>query len=292
MSLLKDANHRGALFMVAAMAAFAVEDALFKAATLNVPPALALVIFGATGMVIFAVVARLRGEGAWPTGGISRGLVVRSAFELAGRLFFALALAFAGLAATSAILQAAPLVVTVGAVFVLGERVGWRRWTAIAVGFIGVLLVLRPSGSMIEATALFAILATNGFAGRDLATRVSKPSVTNAQLGTLGFAVIILAGLVVQAVSQPPVAMPAPRDIALLVGAGIAGVLAYSALTAAMRTGDVSAVTPFRYTRLLFAMIIAVTLFGERPDAVMLIGSALIVGSGLFTLSRSRPKSG
>lgn len=286
--LPKDANRRGALFMAAAMAVFALEDALFKAATVSVPPALALMIFGGTGLAIFAAVAILRGEGPLPTGGLSRGLIVRSAFELAGRLFFALALAFADLAATTAILQAAPLVVTAGAVFVLGERVGWRRWTAIAVGFVGVLLVLRPSGAMIEPTALFAVLATLGFAGRDLATRAAKPAVTNAQLGALGFAVLVLAGLVVQGVSQTPIAVPAARDTLLLVIAGSAGALAYAALTTAMRTGDVSAVTPFRYTRLLVALVIAVVVFGERPDAVMLLGSALIVGSGLFTLVRAR----
>jgi drug/metabolite transporter (DMT)-like permease len=285
-----DANRRGAGFMILAMAAFAIEDALFKSATVSVPPALALMIFGATGLVVFAALAMLRGERPWPQGGLSAGLILRSAFELAGRLFFALALAFTDLAATSAILQATPLVVTAGAVLFLGEKVGWRRWLAIAVGFAGVLLVLRPSGAMIAPTALFAVVATLGFAGRDLATRASKPSVTNAQLGTLGFAVLILAGLTIQSVAQTPLTVPAAVDFWRLLTAGGFGVVAYSALTAAMRRGDVAVVTPFRYTRLPFALVLAVLVFGERPDAVMLLGSALIVGSGLFTLARARKR--
>lgn len=282
------ANRRGAAFMVGAMAAFAVEDALFKTATQTTPVALALLIFGGTGFALFASLALLRREGVAPRGGLGRGLAIRSAFELTGRLFFGLALAFSDLSTTSAILQATPLVVVLGAVVVFGEKVGWRRWTAIAIGLVGVLLVLRPTGAGLQPTALFALLGMLGFAGRDLATRAAPPAVTNAQLGTLGFAMLVLAGLVLQAITRTPLALPPVAELLRLVAAAGFGVLAYSALTAAMRSGEVSVVTPFRYTRLVFALILAVTLFGERPDAMMLAGAALIVGSGLFTLARAR----
>ena len=281
------------MFMVGAMAAFAIEDALFKSATQAVPVGLALLIFGGSGTVIFALLARQQGDGILPAAGLSRGLWVRSIFELTGRLFFGLALAFADLSTTSAILQATPLVVVAGAVVVFGERVGWRRWLAIAFGLVGVLLVLRPSGSGLDWTALFAVLGMLGFAGRDLATRASAPSVTNAQLGVLGFIALTTAGLLVHLATGAPWAAPAELPpvgaLARLLGAAVFGVIAYSALTTAMRSGDVSVVTPFRYTRLVFALILAILLFGERPDAMMLLGSALIVGSGLFTLARSRP---
>ena len=201
--------------MVAAMAAFAVEDALFKTATQTIPVALALLIFGGVGLALFATLAHLRGDGVAPRGGLTRGLAIRSAFEVTGRLFFGLSLAFGDLSTTSAILQATPLVVVLGAVVVFGETVGWRRWTAILLGLVGVLMVLQPTGATLQPTAVFALLGMLGFAGRDLATRAAPPKVTNAQLGTLGFAMLVVAGLVLQAVTGTPLAVPPAADLPL-----------------------------------------------------------------------------
>jgi len=279
-------NRRGALFMVLAMAAFAVEDGLLKSATTLVPVPTAMMGFGLLGVLIFAGAALLRGEAPLPR--LTRGLLLRSAFELGGRLFYSLALAYATLGATSAILQATPLVVVAGAVVVFGEKVGWRRWLAIAVGLGGVLLILRPGPEGLDPAAIFAVLGMLGFAGRDLATRAAPPRVTNAQLGVLGMSVLALAGLVVQLVTQAPLAVPPLPALGLITGAALFGSAAYAALTVAMRSGEVSVVTPFRYTRLVFALILAAILFDERPDLQMLLGSALIVGSGLFTLARAR----
>ena len=281
-------NRRGAMFMVAAMAAFAVEDALFKAATLQVPIGLSLLIFGTCGTVLFAALALSRRERILPLGGITRGLLIRSVIELVGRLFYGLALAFADLSSTSAILQAAPLVVVAGAVVVFGERVRWRDWVAIVIGVLGVILVLNPSGEALQPSAIFAVLGMLGFAGRDLATRAAPITVTNAQLGVLGFLVIIAAGVLVQLATQAPIQTPSPSAGLALLGASVSGVTAYSALTAAMRTGSVAVVTPFRYTRLVFALILAVVMFGETPDLIMLLGSALIVSSGIFALTRPK----
>ncbi len=272
--------------MVLAMAAFAVEDAFLKSATTLVAAPSAMMGFGLLGVAIFVAVAVLRGEAPVPR--LTRGLLVRSVFELGGRLFYSLALAYATLGATSAILQATPLVVVAGAVVVFGERVGWRRWLAIGVGLGGVLLILRPDAGGLDAAAVFAVLGMLGFAGRDLATRAAPLNVTNAQLGVLGMSVLALAGLVVQAATGAPLVVPPPLALAQIGGAALFGCLAYAALTVAMRSGEVSVVTPFRYTRLVFALILATTLFGERPDLPMLLGSALIVGSGLFTLARAR----
>lgn len=279
-------NRKGAVFMTLSMAGFAAEDACLKAATALVPAPEAMMSFGALGALIFALVALTRGESPLPRP--SRGLAIRSGFELGGRLFYSLALAFASLGATSAILQATPLVVVAGAVWVFGERVGWRRWTAIAVGFGGVLLVLRPSAEGIDAAALFALLGMAGFAGRDLATRAAPPRVTNAQLGVLGLGMLFLAGMVVELATRAPLVWPTGEAALAILGATLFGTLAYAALTVAMRTGEVSVVTPFRYTRLVFALILAAIVFGERPDGLMLLGAALIVGSGLFTLARAR----
>ena len=286
------ANLRGALFMAAAMGGFAVEDALFKAATATVAPGLATLIFGVLGTAIFAVLSWRAGERVWTSDALSPRLLWRSGFEIMGRLFFALALAYAPLSLASAILQAVPLVVTLGAAMLFGERVGTGRWVAMGIGFVGVLMVLRPGGGGFDASLVFAVLATVGFAGRDLATRAAPPAVSAQQLGTLGFVMVTLAGAIILTASEAGVAVPSGRAAALLALTAIVGVAAYSALTRAMRSGEVSVVAPFRYVRLVFALILAFVLFGERPDAVTLAGAALIVGSGVYTLLRGRPRRG
>ncbi|ETX15744.1 membrane protein [Roseivivax halodurans JCM 10272] len=286
------ANLRGAILMVLAMVGFAVEDALFKSATSTVSPGLGTLIFGLCGFALYAALVRRAGLPVWTAEYLSRTMIVRTAFEVTGRLFFALALAFAPLSVTSAILQAAPLVVTLGAALVLGERVGPRRWIAMGIGFLGVLLILRPGPDGIELSALFAVIAMIGFAGRDVATRASPPSISATQLGIPGFASVTLAGLLILAFETGAREVPDARAILLLLATALAGVAAYSGLTQAMRTGEVSVVAPFRYARLLAALILAYIVFGERPDALMFAGAALIVGSGLYTLWRSGRPSG
>lgn len=274
--------------MVLAMAAFAIEDMLYKAASQSFPAGLALILFGAQGTVLFAALSVLRRERILHPAILTRPLLIRTGFELGGRLFYALALALTPLASTSSILQATPLVVALGAVVVFGETVGWRRWLAMSVGFAGVLLILRPTPDSFEPYSLFAVLGMIGFAGRDLATRASPPSMSMAQLGTLGFGVVTLAGIVLAVYGQEAPVLPVLPVVLKLAGAAGVGVLAYGALTQAMRTGQIGFVAPFRYTRLVFALILAVLVFGERPDQLTLIGGAVIVGSGLYSLLRQR----
>lgn len=281
---------RGSLAMVLSMAAFAVEDAFFKYATSTMPVGFALSLFGAFGFCIFVLLSVRAREPVFHPACLSKPMLLRSVFELAGRLFFALALAFAPLSSTSAILQSAPLVVTLGAVLFLGASVGARRWIAMSIGFFGVLLVLRPTPESFEVASVFALLATIGFAGRDLATSISPASMSGRQLGTLGFVVLFIAGLVLTPFYGLPEVLPAWTGFAAVGISGLTGVVAYSALTMAMRTGDLSVVTPFRYFRLLFALALAVLWFGERPDLLTLAGSALIVGSGIYTLIRAGGK--
>ena len=172
---------------------------------------------------------------------------------------------------------------------ILGERIGPHRWLATAVGFAGVLLIIRPSPSGIEANAVFALLGMIGFAGRDVATRTAPAHIRPSQLGVLGFAVVTFAGLVIMAFEPAP-GLPTLPSATMICGTAIAGVIGYTALTAAMRTGEVSVVAPFRYSRLLVALVLAYTVFGERPDTMTLSGAALIVASGIYSLWRDGRK--
>lgn len=280
-------NLRGSLFMVAAMAGFAIEDAFLKAAAREMPLGQVMVLIGLAGMLAFGLQARAAGQPALPAALFSRGMALRSGFELAGRLFYSLAIALTPISVASAILQATPLVVVLGAAVIFGERVGLGRWLAVAAGFAGVLMILRPGLDGFDALSLLALTGMLGFAGRDLATRAAPRTLSNAQLGVAGFAVLGLSGAVLLAVSQD-VAMPTAHALLFTAATALFSVLGYGALTSAMRTGEVAVVTPFRYTRLVFALMLAVLVYGERPDAMTLLGSAVIVASGIFALTRRR----
>lgn len=279
------ANLRGSLLMILSMAGFAVEDMAVKAAGRHLPPGEVVTIYGLIGIGFFAVMAALRGEPPLPRAFLNRVMLIRSGFEVTGRLFFALSLALVPLSTTSAILQASPLVVVAGAALFFGEKVGWRRWSAVGMGFIGVMMIIRPGLEGFSALSLLAVVATLGFAARDLATRAAPKVLSNAQLGVAGFSMLTIAGIVILLWTGGAV-WPDPVGAAFTLLAGAFGILGYSALTGAMRTGEISAVTPFRYTRLLFALILAAAVFGERPDAMTLAGGAVIVASGLYTLFR------
>ena len=279
------ANQRGSLFMVLAMAGFAVEDMFIKSAAKAMPLGQVLALMGALGVLWFALQSRRVGEPAFPAALRSRTMLVRSSFEMVGRLFYSLAIALTPISVASAILQATPLMVVAGAALIFGERVGLWRWALTALGFAGVLVILRPGLEGFDAMAILAVIGLLGFAGRDLATRAAPLALSNAQLGVAGFAVLGLAGLIILGVQGGPV-LPGALPLAKALGAAGFGILGYSYLTRAMRTGEVSAVTPFRYTRLLFALLVGVVVFGERPDLATLIGSAMIVGCGVLILTR------
>jgi drug/metabolite transporter (DMT)-like permease len=282
-----DGNLRGAILMVLAMAGFAFEDMFVKSAARQLPVGEILILFGLGGMLCFMLLTKRRGEPLYHPAILSRPLLIKAAMEVMGRLGYTVALALTPLSNASAILQATPLVVVAGAALIFHEPVGWRRWAAIALGFLGVLIILRPGLEGFELASLWAVVGMLGFAGRDLATRAAPPVLSNVQLGIYGFLMLIPTGVILLMFTGGAV-VPAPREALDLVAAVGFGVGAYYGLTAAMRMGEVGVITPFRYTRLVFALILGVVVFAERPDALTLIGAAVIIGSGIYTLIRGR----
>ncbi|MBS8260332.1 DMT family transporter [Roseibium polysiphoniae] len=277
--------------MVGAMAAFALEDAFLKGAAAELPVAEILLLMGGCGALVFAVLARFRGERLANRDVTSPPMLIRFVFEFIGRLFYVVALALTPLSSATAILQATPIVVVLGAALIFGETVGWRRWTAIIVGLIGVMIVLRPGAEAFSALSILAVVGMLGFAGRDLASRAAPASISTNVLGFYGFVTIAAAGGVFYLWEGRALVMPSLAASLSLLAVVTAGVLAYSALMKAMRTGQVSAVTPFRYSRLLFGVGLGVFVFDERLDAWMVAGCVLIVASGLFILWRGTRKA-
>ena len=281
-------NLIGSAWMVAAMALFAVEDTFIKAASAALPISQILILFGLGGAVVFAIAAFAKGEALFAPEVSSQAMKLRAGFEVIGRLFYGLAIVLTPLSSATVILQATPLVVVASAAIFFGERVGWRRWSAVFIGLLGVVIILQPGTASFSLLSILAVLGMLGFAGRDLASRAAPAVLSSRVLGFYGFLAVAVAGGLYGLWERAPFAQPQAAVLGALIGATVAGVLAYTSLMIAMRTGAVSAVTPFRYTRLLFGIGFGVFLFGETLTAPMVIGSALIVLSGLFILWRGR----
>jgi len=188
----------------------------------------------------------------------------------------------------AAVFQATPLVITMGAALFLGEEVGWRRWSAICVGFAGVLMIIRPGLSGFEPAALFVLIAVVSITVRDLITRRIDVAVSSFVVSFQGFAVLIPSGLILLFFAETGARPIGATQGGMLAVAVLFGALAYYAITQAMRIGEASVITPFRYTRLLFSLLVGVAVFGERPDALTLLGALLVIGSGLYTFLREQ----
>ena len=280
-------NLRGSALMVAAMALFALEDMFIKRAAQTLPVGEVLMLFGLGGMIGFSVLAASRGQRLVHPAMVSKPLIIKALMEVIGRLGYTLGIALTPLSNASAILQATPLVVVAGAAVIFGEKVGLRRWLAIGVGFLGVLVILQPGAEGFVPAVLWTVLGMFGFAGRDLATRAAPRVLSNFQLGLHGFTALIPTGAIILASTGGAIVPPLPA-LASVGAATVFGVCAYWWLTSAMRMGEVSVVTPFRYTRLLFGVALGVIVFGEGLGPATLMGAALILASGLYTLVRGR----
>jgi drug/metabolite transporter (DMT)-like permease len=281
-------NLRGAMLMVLAMLGFAIEDMFIKLTADALPVGQIISLIGAGGGTIFAVILFIQGQALWSRDMATLPILLRAVGEVVGTLSFVTAIALTEISSASAILQATPLAVTLGAALFLGEPVGWRRWSAIIVGFAGVLLIIRPGADSFNALSLFAVLGVLGLALRDLATRRVPAGTSSMQLSFLAFIVLVPAGALLMLAARTPFVAPAPLNWAYLIGAMSIGVFAYYAIVAAMRVGEVSFVTPFRYSRMLFALVIGIVIFSERPDMLTLTGAAIIVASGIYTVWRER----
>lgn len=285
-------NTRATLLMVGSMLGFAFEDLFLKRAASVLPPGQVIAMMGAAGAACFWLVAWRRGEPILCRAALSPPALIRAVSEAVATVLYVTALALIPLSINSALLQASPLVVTMAAAIFLREPVGWRRWSAILVGFTGVLVILRPFGESFEAAGLLTVACVVVLAARDLATRVMPASIGTFQLTTWAYLGMVPAGLILMAISATAPQTPDPARLLDLTGALVTGLVGYWAVTAAMRLGEVSVVAPFRYTRLVFAMILAMVFLDERPDALTYAGSALIIGSGLYTFWReARRKS-
>ena len=279
---LRRENLLGIAWMIASMAAFAIEDGFLKTVTKQLPVGQVLMMFGAAGLCVFALMARRAGAAILQTQVLTKNMLFRAVFEFFGRLFYILAIALTPMSSATAILQSGPLFVVLGAHIFLREKVDAKTWLAIFGGLLGVMIILRPSAEDFSPISLLAVVGTLGFVGRDLFTRTAPPTLTKEVLGFYGFTNMMIAGACFAVWDGKPFVPLQAQQLLMLGAALMAGVFAYTALMIAMRTGSIGVVTPYRYSRLLFGIFIGVAVFDEQLDAPMLLGCAVVIGAGLF----------
>jgi len=281
------ANMRGALFMMGSMAAFTLNDAFMKVVGAELPLSQAIVLRGIPTTVMLVALAYFAGalrKGVprqdW------RRIAWRSVTEIGAAYFFITAIFNMDFANALAILQVLPLTITLAGAVFLKEPVGWRRWGAILLGFVGVLMIVRPGFAGFTVYSLYVLAAVACVTARDILSRgLSKdvPSLTVALMN----AISVTAAFAVYAFFEDWV--PVQTDIALNLGAASVFIIAaYFCAVAAVRVGDLAVVAPFRYTALIWAMLLGVLAFGETLDGMTLAGAALIVATGMFSFYREQ----
>lgn len=280
-------NLKGALYMTLSMAAFTLNDVCVKLTAETVPLFQIVFLRGLATTALLAVTVHLTTGLRFTMPRRDRPLVIgRTLAEVAAMVAFLLALTNMAIANATAILSALPLLVTLGAALVFGDPVGWRRWTAIMVGFVGVLMIVQPGTDGFNGWSLLALLAVVIITGRDLVTRAFSPAVPSMTVAVLTAAAVCVFGGVASVFS--PWTALGLYEVALILAASVLIIGGYVFGIMVMRIGDVSVVSPFRYTSLIFALILGLIVFDEFPNTLALAGAAIVVATGVFTLVRER----
>ena len=281
----QSSNFRASIFMLLAMGVFTIGDTMTKYLLTEMNSGQYMLIRGVFATLAIGLLAYR--HGALRKLPLERMTIVRVIGEVVATVTYIYSLGHLSQAFCSAVFQATPLLVTLGAALFLKEKVGWRRWSCIFLGFIGVLIIIRPGANDAASLAAVAVLlASVGFAAlRDLATRRVPAHVPTLYLSTLTAGAITLTGgvLTIPMGGWQPIGL---IPVAIIAGAAILLIIGYHFIILAMREGEVSFVSPFRYSSLLWAIGLSIMVFGEAPDIYTIAGSVLVVGSGIYMVYR------
>ncbi|SFJ88340.1 DMT family transporter [Jannaschia pohangensis] len=278
-------NLKGACFMMGSMATFTLNDAALKWLAESLPAFQVVVLRGVVATVLILLLAQVMGvlRQGIPAGD-RKWALARAVAEAAAFLPFVIALQHMPLANLVAILAALPLSITAAGAIFLGEEVGWRRWTAVCVGFIGVLLIVRPGTAGFDGYSLLGLLTVVMATVRDLVTRRLSRGTPSLNVAVLTSIAVTLLGVALS-ISEPW-RTPTGLQGGLIVAAALFIVGAYLMSIMAMRVGEVAAVTPFRYTSLIWGLLMGWLIFGDWPAPLTFLGAAIIAGTGIYTLLR------
>lgn len=282
-------NSRGALLMMASMACFVANDTCLKLIGDAMPLQQLLLLRGTLTIALMLLLAKMLGQLNFRMSGKDWSWAnIRGLAEVGAAYFFLTALFNMPLANLTAVMQALPLAMTMAGAVFLGEKVGWRRWSAIIVGFIGVMFIVQPGGAGFNVYSIYGLLAVAFVTLRDMCARpLSKdvPSMVIAIIGAVG--VTAAAGFILlwdTSVWQPV----SLRNGILMTMAGFFLLGGYYFSVAVMRVGEISFTSGFRYTGLIFALVVGWITWGDWPDVLTWIGIIIVVASGAFTFWRER----
>lgn len=271
--------------MALSMFGFAANDALIKSVSHETTVGQIMLVRGAMTTVLVFLIA-WHFKALRPLKVVAKPMVgLRIFFEVMAAIVFLAALSHMPLANISAILQSLPLAVTLGAALFLKEPTGWRRWLAIIVGFGGVLIIIRPGPEGFTTASLLAISCVFLAAGRDLATKRVPQNIPSLMITTVNAACVTMSGGLIVLFMQEwaPITLRVFTHFAI---GSVFSLIGYQFVIAAMRTGEISFIAPFRYTGLLTSILLGMLFLGESLDGVTVIGILIVVASGLYTFHR------
>lgn len=273
--------------MIISMASFAAGDTFVKISGAFLSPAQIMFFLIAGGLIIFAMIAKIKGENLLDSRAFSPVLLIRYLAEMIGLVAMIIGLTKIPLSVVGTVTQASPILVAAGAVFFFKEIVSWRRWSSIIIGFVGVVLVIQPGSQNLDYAVIWAVVALVAFSIRDLVTRLTPPDIPSASIATFTMiaAFPFTAGWVFLGGEK---FFPPEIDWVVVASMIILGSFGYLLLITSLRLGELSAIMPFRYSRIVFLLILGVLVFGERPTASMLVGTALILTSGVYIMWREK----
>ena len=273
--------------MMMSMACFAVEDTFIKLLSARLPATQILFSIGFGGALITLVLAIVLNVNLADKILLNKHVISRTIADLFGALSFTSAMVLIPMSLLASILQATPLFVTLGAAILLGEKVGWRRWSAIFIGFLGVIIILQPGYGSFQLASLLGLAAVLCLALRDVVTRDMATEIPTLTVTFYACLAMGSAGFIAYPFFGPPI-MPTTYEAIILICAAIIGLTGYFLLVLATRKGDVSVIAPFRYSRLLFSLGLASLILGEKLTLPILLGGLLVVSSGIYTFGREK----
>ena len=282
-------NLRGMAMMALAMGTFSLNDTLTKSTSAELPTGEIIAIRGIFAVLLLGpVVIYKYGLHAIPRA-YSMPLVVRNVSEIITVILFLQALFRLPLANVTAILQTLPLTMTAAAAILFKEPVGWRRWTAASVGLLGVLLIVRPGSDEFSWWYVAAIVSVFFITARDVATKYITGTVPSLVIAFITALVVLAAGLGMSVVETWVV--PSFSAVARLGAAAVLVLIGYVTMVECWRDAEMSAVAPFRYTVVLWAMVNGFVFLGEVPSWWTVGGSLVVVAAGLYTFHRERVRT-
>lgn len=279
------ANLQSIVLMILAMACFTLADLLIKIASQTLPVGQVMIMLGMGSAIVFWLLMIRKGEAILFSPLRQPAVMLRNAGDFIGSLSMCLALAYVPISTIGAVIQTVPLMITAVAALFLGETVGIRRLSAILVGFSGVLFILQPGGANFDAMVFLALVAAVGMTVRDVGTKLISQDLSTLLLSLYASLLFCVSGSLLLAFTGG--ATIPDRGMILLFLVMIAlGSVGYICVTNAIRLGEMSVVSPFRYSRLLFSVAAGVIVLGEQVNGLMLFGCALTMGAGLYIWRR------